>query len=320
MQVRSLFPEAEVMTSLYSIYRGSRVRDEKVVINSNERALEKIRAWQKQAEEEKLRRHKAEALKYFAGLEKDENGEVILEHSDDGSVKVPVGSDGEPLFSVDENGKPFFQEENKIEEEELEAEPQVQTDEEREQILEDARAEAVNIVNKAKEEADALFLHTRDEAVSQGYTDGLAKASDEYANKQKELDKRAEILEQNYQEKTASLENDVMEAVLSVVQKAFAIEFGDDEELLLRLVDDCINHVDSAKELLIRANEKNYNLLTSKKQEIIDKVGEGVSVEFAKDPLLTDSQCMIETDGGVYDVSIDTELKNLIKRIRLLTL
>ena len=45
-----------------------------------------------------------------------------------------------------------------------------------------------------------------------------------------------------------------------------------------------------------------------------------MSVEFAKDPLLSDGQCMIETDGGVYDVSIDTELKNLIKRIRLLTL
>ncbi|MGN0240711.1 MAG: FliH/SctL family protein [Candidatus Weimeria sp.] len=308
------------MTSLYSIYHGSRVRDEKVIINSNERALEKIRAWQKQTEEEKLRKRRAEAEKYFAGLKKDENGEVILETNEDGSVKVPVGSDGEPLFSVDENGKPFFQEEFKEEEEEPEVEPQVQTDEEREQILKDARAEAVSIVNKAKEEADALFLHTRDEAVSQGYTDGLAKASDEYTSKQKELENRADVLEQNYQAKTASLEKDVLEAVLSVVEKAFSIKFGDDEELLLNLVDDCVNHVDSAKELLIRANEKNYDLLISKKQEIADKVGEGVSVEFAKDPLLTDGQCMIETDGGVYDVSIDTELKNLIKRIRLLTL
>ncbi len=318
--MRSLFPEVEVMTSLYSIYHGSRVSDEKVVINSNERALEKIRAWQKHAEDEKLRQRRSEADEYLSKLPKDENGEAVLEQNEDGSVKIPLGSDGEPLFSIDENGKPFFQEENETDEGETEEAAQVQTDEEREQILSDARAEAVSIVNKAKEEADALFLHTRDEAVSQGYTDGLAKASDEYAAKQKALDDRAEALEQNYQEKTASLENDVLEAVLSVVQKAFSIEFGDDEELLLKLVDDCINHVDSAKELLVRANEKNYNLLTSKKQEIIDKVGEGVSVEFAKDPLLTDGQCMIETDGGVYDVSIDTELKNLIKRIRLLTL
>ena len=298
------------MTSLYSIYHGSRVSDEKVVINSNERALEKIRAWQKHAEDEKLRQRRCESDEYLSKLRSAENG----------SVKIPLGSDGEPLFSIDENGKPFFQEENETDEEETEEAAQVQIDEEREQILSDARAEAVSIVNKAKEEADALFLHTRDEAVSQGYTDGLAKSADEYAAKQKALDDRAETLEQNYQEKTASLENDVLEAVLSVVQKAFSIEFGDDEELLLKLVDDCINHVDSAKELLVRANEKNYNLLTSKKQEIIDKVGEGVSVEFAKDPLLTDGQCMIETDGGVYDVSIDTELKNLIKRIRLLTL
>ena len=53
------------MTSLYSIYHGSRVSDEKVVINSNERALEKIRAWQKHAEDEKLRQRRSEADEYL---------------------------------------------------------------------------------------------------------------------------------------------------------------------------------------------------------------------------------------------------------------
>lgn len=304
--------------SLYSIYHGSTVSDEKVVINSNDRALEKIRAWQKQAEDERLRQKKSAADEYLDTLPKDESGKPILEKNEDGSYKIPDWDDGEPLFSVDENGEPFFEELR--EEEEAEEEAPLQTEEEKQRILDAANEEAQSIMDKAKEEADALFLHTRDEAVQQGYTDGLNKAREENEQKQKSLDVQADALEENYRQKEASLEKEVLDAVLSVVQKAFSIEYGDDEDLLLKLVDDCINHADSVKELLIRVNEKNYTLLTSKREEIIDKVGEGVSVEFAKDPLLSDGQCMIETDGGVYDVSIDTELKNLIKRIRLLTL
>lgn len=304
---------------MYSVYHGSTVSKDKIIINSNDRALEKIRAWQKQSEDEKRRQRKAAAEKYLGGLPKSENGDPLLEQNEDGSVKIPLGDDGEPLFSVDENGVPFFEEEEENEEEVTDPTPVISEDE-RKKIIDAANSEAASIIEKAKEEADALFLNTRDKAVNQGYNDGLAKAHEELEDKLNSLNVQSETLEKNYRQKESSLEKEVLDTVLNVVQKAFGIEFGDDSELLLRLVDNCLNHVDSAKELLIRVNENNYTLLTSKRGEIEDKVGEGVNIEFAKDPLLTDGQCMIETDGGVYDVSIDTELKNLIKRIRLLTL
>lgn len=303
---------------MYSIYHGGTLSDEKVIINSNDRALQKIKAWQRQAEEEKLRQKMSEAQEFIDKLDKDENGLPVLAKNDDGTYVIPDGDDGKPLFDADENGHPVFHKEE--EEETIEEDTSVETEEERQRILDSAEVEAQSIMDKAKEEADALFLHTRDEAVQQGYTDGLNKAREENEAKQQSLDQRAQTLEDNYRQKEESMEKEVLEAVLSVVSKAFMIEYSDDEELLLKLVDDCINHAESAKELLIRANDRNYAQLTSKRDEITEKVGEGVSIEFAKDPLLTDSQCMIETDGGVYDVSIDTELNNLIKRIRLLAL
>lgn len=306
------------MISLYSVYHGSTLSEQKVEINSNDRVLEKIRAWERQAAEEKLRKNRAAAEKYLSTLPKDDSGNPVIPQNSDQTYAIPAGDDGEPLFSVDENGHPYFPEPE--EEEEEEENTSVQTEEERAQIISQAEEEAQSIVEKAKQEADGLFLHTRDEAVQKGYTEGLAKASSENEAKQNELDQRAEALEANYRQKEASMEKEVLDAVLSVVSKAFSIQFGDDSELLLHLIDDCVSHTEGAKELLIRVNEKNYALLTSKRDEIKDKVGEGVSVEFAKDPLLSDGAGLIETDGGVYDVSIDTELKNLIKRIRLLIL
>ena len=59
--------------------------------------------------------------------------------------------------------------------------------------------------------------------------------------------------------------------------------------------------------------------IKSKKEEIQAKVGSDVGIDIIADPLLNDSQCIIETDGGIFDCSIDTELDNLIREIRALS-
>ena len=46
----------------------------------------------------------------------------------------------------------------------------------------------------------------------------------------------------------------------------------------------------------------------------------GLTIESVGPEAKLNDLCRIETDGGVYDVSIDTEFKNLIKRIRLLSI
>ena len=69
---------------------------------------------------------------------------------------------------------------------------------------------------------------------------------------------------------------------------------------------------------MIRVNEKNFMRLNQEKDRLQEKVGSGIALDLVKDPLLTDEKCMIETDGGVYDCSLDTELNNLIKDLKIL--
>ena len=46
------------------------------------------------------------------------------------------------------------------------------------------------------------------------------------------------------------------------------------------------------------------------------KVGEDVQIEIVMDPTLTESQCIIDADSGVYDCSLDVELDNLTRDLR----
>lgn len=225
--------------------------------------------------------------------------------SDESATPAPEGEDGEAAAAEAEPDNEALRQ---------------QILAERDEIIEKAESDAESIISKAKEEADGLFEHTAEEASKKGYNDGLVQGQSEYQQKLDALDQRSSELEQDYQNRLSSIEKDVLDTVLDIVSKAFNIEFSDDSDLLLHQIDDCLNHIENSKELLVRVNEKNYPLLMQKKDEITDRLGEGVKVEFARDPVLGDGQGMIETDGGVYDVSIDTEFKNLIRKIRLLSI
>ena len=42
-------------------------------------------------------------------------------------------------------------------------------------------------------------------------------------------------------------------------------------------------------------------------------------LDIVLDPLLDEKQCMIETDGGLFDCGMDTQMRNLTKDIKSLS-
>ena len=51
-----------------------------------------------------------------------------------------------------------------------------------------------------------------------------------------------------------------------------------------------------------------------------EKVGESASIDIIEDPTLREGGCLIETDGGVFDCSVETELESLVKDLKALSI
>ena len=51
-------------------------------------------------------------------------------------------------------------------------------------------------------------------------------------------------------------------------------------------------------------------------QEAVPQNG---SLEIVKDATLERNQCLIETDGGIFDCSLDVQLENLIMDVKALS-
>ena len=282
--------------SLSNFYYGNYVvRGEQVrrVINANDRIAQKmqeIEREQKQARREELLQLRQEAI---------DNG-TIDEH--------PEFKEG------------LFAQELELEPEEPEIDYVAQAKEEAAQILQDAQAQAAQIHEQAVNEAEQL----REQARQDGYRDGHETATQEamqqkqiqddaYASKEQELQKR-------YEETLANLEPQLLDTILQVFDEVFTMQFSGKREMLLQLVRHAMRGIRETKYYKIRVCESEVDFLREHKRELQEKVGDDVTIEIVMDPGLTESQCVIDADSGVYDCSLDVELDNLTRDLKSLAI
>lgn len=290
----------------------------------------------------------------------DEEGNGIFPFDEEGNQLLYLHSDGylyeeeevipeEPEEEEPEPEPEPEPEEPPINREEILAEIQREGDE----ILARAKAEAEEIIanaNEAAEQSRAELEELKAEAerqkeqaieegrtaghkegYDQGYEEASGRAEAEFADRVSELEadfagRKEEIeaglrsAEADLRSKEEQMERDMAEIFCDIIDKVFKIEFSGKKDIILHLVDNVITNTPGSKEYMIRVNDSNYGIINENREALIEKVGSGVSLDIIKDPLMGVDECMIETDGGVYDCGMDVQLENLLADLRALSL
>ena len=196
---------------------------------------------------------------------------------------------------------------------------------EAEGILAAARAEALQITNDANRRADMLFEQKK----QQGYQEGVSKLQDEIlerkAKLQAEYDQMKLLLNQEceavhaeYETKLDTLESDLVDVMIRVFHKVFHVQFDNKKQILLHLIKDTMLGIDAGKRFVVRVAESNYKFIESHVADIKEKIGNDVSIDVVNDRNLEESDCIIETETGVYNCGMDMVLSNLEKDIKSL--
>ena len=60
--------------------------------------------------------------------------------------------------------------------------------------------------------------------------------------------------------------------------------------------------------------------MAENKDALLSQVPQSTELEIIRDATLTEGQCMIETDGGVFDCGLGTQLNGLVADIRALSM
>lgn len=168
------------------------------------------------------------------------------------------------------------------------------------EILAAAEAEAARI----REEAKAAF-----EAEKQrGYEKGLADANLEMAMKKLELvDTSVAFME--------SVERKMADVVLKAL-KTFVVEVGD-EAMVLQIVRKTMNAViRTQRTVTLKVAPEMKPAVAARVAELKNAYPTVETLDVVEDPRLHGTACVLETEAGVADASVETQLAAIEKSIR----
>ncbi len=191
--------------------------------------------------------------------------------------------------------------------------------EEAERILADAQAQAQAVLNQAYLDAKNL----REDAKVQGFAEANVIMQKELREKrtalEAEFSARFRDLELEYTSKREHMEADLVDVILDVFNKVFHIQFDNKKHILMHLINDAILNIEGDRNFRIKVADSNVLFLENHREDILERVGHGIELEFIADSAMDGNDCLIETDSGVFDCSLGTQLENLIKDIRSLS-
>lgn len=293
-------------TKQRNLYKAGWVRvdgDDKCVIDSNSLVAERIEEW------ENIRRANAAALPSFD--EDTEEGETEFVSGIEGeeldALFADGGESGNVIKAGDAAGPDF-------------AEMQAEAEAEAERIIAEARAQALEIAAQARRDADIARTSAFDDGMKQGYDEGYARGMSEVDDMKRELSERKRQLEAEYDEMLEDLEPRFIETITDVYSYIFGVDLMDNRDILVHLIDSTLRKVESSKTFIVHVSAEDYPHVNMQKQTLVEGAvaGRGL-IEIIEDIALSKGDCLIETDGGIFDCGVGTQLEELTKKLRVLS-
>lgn len=191
---------------------------------------------------------------------------------------------------------------------------------EAEKIIDTAKASAAQIENKAKINADSILEESRNKGYEAGYSEGMNKAAQEMQDMREALDKEREELEELYQKRLNDMEPELVETITDVYEHILKTDLKIHKTIAGHLVANALRNIEGARSFFIHISKDNFDYVNSRKGVLEEAVKvPGSVIEIMEDISLPPDSCMIETDGGIFDCSLGTELSELSTKLRMLS-
>lgn len=187
-------------------------------------------------------------------------------------------------------------------------------------LLQQANEDARQIREKALQEAESIKIETFDKAREEGYFAGVEQGMAEVEAQKKELMQRKKELEDEYRMKMEEIEPELVNVISGVYEHIFKVDLSEHSEIAVHLINSTLQKLEGVRNFLLHVSKEDYPYLSMQKKTII--AGTPISadnIEIIEDFTLKKGQCLIETEGGIFDCGFGTHLEHLRKELILLS-
>ena len=174
-----------------------------------------------------------------------------------------------------------------------------------------AVASALELLDAARKEADDIRQKAQEEFEAQrklGYEKGMEDSKEEIAiQKLEQVEKSIDYL--------GTMENKIVDIVLTALRKCIA-EIGD-HELMVQVIQKAMQAViRNQQQIALKVSPEMLPTVKSRLDEILSKFPGVNYVNLMEDSKLKGVACILETDAGNVDASLDIQLSAIEKALR----
>ncbi len=298
--MRLSFPEAEVMISLSSnVFKGGygyvgntqNQSSDKRIIDSNNLIQERLELLN-----EILKKNQS-STEPVEGFVQGLNAQDVSNLIDDGDGENPV------LKVEGQNPDNVLQ----------------QAKDKASELISDAKKQADIIVAEAMEQAELSKKNIMEEARMNGYREGINRATKEINDTKAALAKQKADLEAEYDAKFESLEADLVSTITNIYERIFDVELSSNREILVYLINTTLRKVEGGRNFIVHVSKEDYPFVSSQKKQLVSAGAANNTVDVVEDLNLVKGECFIETDGGIFDCGLGTQLKQLSNMLKVLS-
>lgn len=191
---------------------------------------------------------------------------------------------------------------------------------EAEAIIANATARAESILADAKVKAQQSLIQSVEDGKKQGYKEGREAAIAEVARMEEALKDKEAQLDVQYQMQMDVMEPELVEVITGIYEHIFHVELRSYREILTHLISTTMRKIDGTRNFIIHVSKEDYPFVSMQKKQLAAGVASSSSnVEVVEDMTLSRNQCMIETEGGIFDCGLGTQMHELRQRLQLLS-
>lgn len=189
-----------------------------------------------------------------------------------------------------------------------------------EELIAQAQEEIEQLRKEAEKGISFLKKQSKEDGYKEGYQEGKNQAMVEMVAMEQELKDRQSQLEQEYEAAFASMEVQLVETLTNIYEQIFQVELSDQKQIILYLAERALHQAENAKEFLVHISKEDYPFVAEHREELKNAASSpSAVVEITEDMTLKENQCMIETENGIFDCGLGTQLEELKKKLRLLS-
>ncbi|MFD6438718.1 flagellar assembly protein FliH [Peribacillus sp. NPDC060186] len=194
-----------------------------------------------------------------------------------------------------------------------------QAKQEAEFLLIEARQKAKAIADEVqqarehweKQEKIMYIEQAQKEGYQQGIEDGIQKGYNEVAGEIAFAKEVVESSKKDYQQHIKSSESVILELAMKVAGKVIGHQLESDEESFLSIVKIAIKEARDYREVQLHIHPVQYQSILSHKEELISIFPKDTELYIYPDDDLDESSCIIVSENGRIDASVDSQLQEI---------